>query len=321
MDISLNDQPVGSVFLDDSNAANGEWVVPLPQRALQAGDNQLEIAIEMSLPGTDDTDRCRLLDDKRLWTVVSSDSEISVPHAIVDFEPDLAHFAYPYGQRSGLGQSVFVLPDQPTTALVSDLLRLGVQLGALSNVDYLPAYVKYASEVDRESWQDSHLILLGRATKNTLLGELNSYLPRPFAVGPESTGQESGDRDVFAPVSSDDSEQPVPAAFLLDSERDTGVLQTVRSPWNQEKALLAVAGTTDRGVRLAIQALLEPAQNLEGNIAIIDLVSGNTSLIRVYSTDIGPANSTMDGGSQKEDPEKDAAPDPNMILLTQRWWK
>lgn len=321
IDASLNGQPIGSAFLDSTNATEGEWAIPLPQRTLQSGNNQLQIGIEMILPDTDEVGRCRLLDDKRLWTVLSSESEISVPYAIVDSRPNLGYLLYPYGQKSGLGQSVFVLPDQPDVTLVNDLLQLGVQLGTLADVDYLPTHITYASETDQDSWQDFHLVLIGRATENSLLRELNTHLPRPFAVGQEFTEQGSKDSDILAPIASEDSQQPASAAFELDPKRDTGVLQTVLSPWNKEKALLAVAGTTDKGVHLAIRAMLEPIRNMEGNIAIVDLVSGNTDQISAYATDTRPANSTIDNGSQEGHPAKDTTPDPEMILLAQRWWR
>ena len=50
------------------------------------GRNQLEIGIAMILPGTEAADRCKLVDDKRLWTVISSESEVFIPYAIVDYE-------------------------------------------------------------------------------------------------------------------------------------------------------------------------------------------------------------------------------------------
>jgi hypothetical protein len=320
MDVRLNGQPVGSVFLNGDNAIDGEWTVALPQGALQAGNNQLLLEIEMILPRTDDAARCELLHDERLWTVISAESELSLPYEIVDFRPYLEYLPYPYGQRSGLGQSLFVLPDQPDTLLVSDLLRLGAHFGALTDADYLPAHVTYASEADRKTWQDAHLVLVGRATQHALLREFNAYLPRPFAVGPAS-GETSEESDVLSSVVPDDSAPPTPVAFELDPERDTGVLQTVRSPWNQRRAVLSIAGTTGEGVHLAVRALLESAQDLEGNIAIVDRVSPTADQITLYATDTRPAGQTPGGGTQGSGSPGQGAPDPNTILLAQRWWK
>jgi hypothetical protein len=321
IDVSLNDQPVGSVFLDDENRTDGEWTIALPQRALQAGNNRLSIKIEMTLPDTDDAGKCRLLDDDRLWTVISGESQLSLPYAIVDFRPYLDHLPYPYSQRSGLDQTVFVLPDQPDTALLSDVLRLGTKFGTLADVDYLPVHVTYASQIDQSLWQDAHLVLVGRATENALLRELNPYLPRPFAVGSSSGGDQPEESDVLAPVASDASEPSTAAAFQLDPDRDTGVLQTVRSPWNQTKALLAIAGTTDKGVRFAFRALLESNPELEGNIAIIDLVSPDSDLLGGYATDTRPADVRSTAGPPYEPSENGRKLGANAKLLAQRWWK
>ena len=307
LDVSLNDRPIGSTFLDESNAGEGAWSLALPERALKAGTNRLEIGIEMSLPGADDTDRCRLLDDRRLWTTIGKNSDLSVPYTIADLAPDLSHFPYPYSQLFGLGQTLFVLPDQPQAALIDDLVRLAAQMGSSTQVGGLSVQAKVASDIDRDSWQDAHLVLLGRATENDLLRDLNAHLPRPFAVGQEA--------DILETVDLDDP------ALVLDPERDAGVLQTARSPWNQQAALLAVAGTTDRGVHLALQALLKPPSGMEGNLAIIYPVSEGRDQITVYATDTRSAAQTIEDDTPEGPAPQRTLPDPNRVLLAKRWWK
>jgi hypothetical protein len=326
IDIRLNSQPVGSTFLDGSSATGGQTAsegtltVPLPQRVLQTGNNHLEIGIEMNLAGADDGDRCRLLDDKRLWTVIGGDSEIAVPYTITDFRPDLGTWPYPFAQDSGLARTLFVLPDQPNEDMIDDLVQLAAQVGSSVKTDYLLTRVAYAPTATQDVWQDHHLFLLGRPTENTLLGEFNEHLPLPFASGQTASA-----------IS--DTPQPMADSTLqVEPERETGLLQIANSPWNQELGLLAVTGTSDRGVRLAVQALLEPQHSLEGNLAIINSVDEQSDQISVHSVDTRPTvpedQPETPGGNTPagetpagENPGEEARAKRDLALLANRWWK
>jgi hypothetical protein len=309
IDIRLNDRPVDSTFLDDSTAAEGELTVRLPQRVLQTGNNHLEIGIEMNLAGADGADRCRLLDDKRLWTVISGDSVISVPYTIAHFRPDLGHLPYPFAQDSGIAQTLFVMPDQSSENMIDDLIQLGARLGTFSQTDYLVSNVAYASEATQDTWQDHHLFLLGRPTENALLSEFNEVLPLPFEAG----------SDTPAPV--DD------AAPQVGPGRQVGLLQIANSPWNENLALLAVTGTSKEGTRMAVQAVLEPQHDLKGNLAIINSVDEQTSQISVRSVDTRPPDSVDrpdrpgESDSQGESPAQEAAVKRDLTPLANRWWK
>jgi hypothetical protein len=309
IDIRLNGRPVSSTFLDDSNAAEGRLTASLPQRVLQTGSNRLEVGIEMNLAGTNDADRCRLLDDKRLWTVVSGDSEISVPYAIASFRPDLGHLPYPFSQDSGLAKTLFVLPDQSSEDMIDDLIQLGVRLGTFPKTDYLLSHVTYASAATQDIGQDQHLFLLGRPTENALLGEFSEDLPLPFAENSDT------------PESVDD------LALQVDLDGQVGLLQMANSPWNKELVLLAVTGTSDRGVRQAVQALLEPQHHLKGNLAFISSANEQTGQISVRSADTRPAAPTdrpeppNESNPPGETPVEDPDAKRDLTLLANRWWK
>jgi hypothetical protein len=215
---------------------------------------------------------------------------------------DLSLFPYPFSQDSGLNQSLFVLPDQLSSLDISNLMQLAVQMGTASQPEYISARVAYASEVDEIVRRNHHLILLGRPTENALFREVNTQLPHPFVP----------DSDLLEPLAVDT------VAFLPDLARDAGLLELIDSPWNEAYSLLAITGTTDEGVRLAFQALLEQTGALEGDLAVIEptfeSLSGNSSTY--YSIDVRPSARVNKAGEAKPTISEE-----DLILLTKRWWR
>jgi hypothetical protein len=305
IDITLNDVPIGSTLLDESNATTGELTLSLPKRVLKAGRNHLRIGVEMNFNDAS-RDKCKDLLDQRAWTVISNESEIILPYDAVDLPPNLGYFPHPFSQSSGLGQTLFVLPDQPSSSTLDDLIQLVALLGSASQTQYTSVHIAYASEADQSDWQDYHLILLGRPTENALLSRLNAYLPQPFVP----------DSDILEPLAVDS------VAFLPDPERDAGLLEISPSPWSQDHSLLAITGTTDEGVRLAVQALAQQTKYLTGNLAVIEPVLtylSQSSQISTYSIDTRPPSVTSNGSNDTT--ENDTATKSDLVLLAERWWK
>jgi hypothetical protein len=316
LDVRLNDRPIGSTLLDESNANKGELTLSLPERLLETGSNRLEIGLEMNLPGSD---KCQALTDERAWTLISSESDLFVPYLVADIAPDLSTFPRPFSQPSGLDGTLFVPPDPPDEATINDLVQLATRLGTPTNTEYFPIQVAYAvtgtlASDSQGAWQDHHVILVGRPTANAMLGELNAYLPQPFVEG----------SDVPAPLAAGS------VAVRSSPNRDLGVVEITYSPWNPEYTLLAVSGTSDEGVHLAVQAILEPVYRLEGNLALVEPapnpLSGELSQITTYSIEVqppvAPEETATAAGSegQKETIVESSTTKRNAYLLAERWW-
>jgi hypothetical protein len=311
LDVRLNDQPVGSTFLDQSNAVEGKWEVSLPQRSLRAGENQLRIGLGMTLPGADETDRCRMLDDQRLWTVLDQRSQVSVPYAIINPQPNLTHLPYPFGQDSGLSQTLFVLPEEYGAVQSNDVVLLAAHLGAVVKNDHLAANVLSAAKVAQEDWQNHNLILLGRPTQNVLLRQFNDSLPWRFVRG----------SDTLARASSGD-----PGLRLqLDEDATVGLIQVAQSPWNKARSILALTGPTDAGALLAVRTLLNPGKSLRGNLVVIESRSPESNNPHIQITDTRPTSAetpTIPGDGDPGDPSSiPTMSSSDKILLAESWWK
>jgi hypothetical protein len=305
IDISLNGVPIGSTLLDESNAEEGELTISLPARLLDPGRNHLGIGIEMNFPASS-RDKCRDLLDQRAWTVISSESEIFLPYNVIDLPPDLSLLPYPFAQGSG-DQTLFVLPDQAYPTVFSDLIQLAVLLGSSGQPGFVSPRVAYAAEVDEEPRANYHLILLGRPTENALLRAANAYLPHPFVPG----------SDVLEPLAVDS------VTFLPDPERDAGLLEIIVSPWNEDRSILAITGTTDDGVGMAVQVFLDPSLRMKGNLAVVEpafnALTGESIGVSTYATDTRSPSTLADEDTGTYRDSMSLGGD--LFLLAERWWK
>jgi hypothetical protein len=302
IDIYLNRVPIGSTLLNADNATQGELTVTMPAHLLRTGRNRLEMQVELNLFNDD---LCDGLDLDRAWAVIRSDSELFLPYSAIDIRADLNSFPHPFSRLAGFNQTLFVLPDEPSSLDFSDLIRLVAQMGTASNqTESISVHVTYASEVDETQRALSHLVLLGRPTENKLLAEINDQLPQPFVPG----------SDLLQSLAVDD------VALLPDPDRDAGLLQLIASPWNEEYSLLAISGTTDGGVKLAYQALRDQAAALQGNLAVVepvvDPLASGPGEFNAYSIDTRPRASIEPGAGGSP-----AASQDDLILLTRRWWR
>lgn len=299
LDIKLNNVPLVSALLDKSNATEGEVNVSLPVHLLRTGNNRLRVGVDMNLP---EGDKCRDLKDQRLWTVISSGSELVLPYDAVNLPLDLSLFPYPFSQSDALDRTVIVIPDQADSGLYNDLVQLAVRLGSPVRTKVISLQAVYVSDLAEDIKKNSHLILLGRPSQHGLLREVNAYLPQPFMP----------DNDFLEPLAIDS------VAFAPASDRQAGLLEIIASPWNEKYGILAVTGTTDEGPGLATQTLLEQTNQLQGNLAVVEPTFDPFSTkpkVSTYSIDTRP--SVLAG-------QPDASStfsDKNRNLLAERWWK
>ena len=204
-----------------------------------------------------------------------------------------------------------MLPDGYDATLSNDLVQLAAQFGAAVQTDHLSANVVLANKVEQETWQDHHLVLLGRPAKNALLRQFNDSLPWPFVQG----------GDALARTSSGD-----PGLELqLGDDATVGLIQIIQSPWNND----ARRAGRDRhhGCRRPpcranpVGPRPAPARK-PGRHRGLSQTSDNP---RIQSTDTRPAQpetpDTPGGSDPGETPAIPTMSDSDKILLAEYWWK
>jgi hypothetical protein len=291
---------VGGTLLNTQNAVDGVLEIDLPAWLLVPERNRLEVNAQMVMG-----DYCANLGNRQAWTVIRRDSYIHLPYVEQETAFNLDLFPFPFDQNVNLTDVSLVLPEILSGPERDRLLQLAVELGWQANGDRITLRAVNAQDIDDTLRQSNHFITFGRPTNNAFLRDLNEYLPQPFQP---NTNQLAPGLDS--------------AALIETVNRNAGLLQELTSPWNAQKTILVITGTTDEGTALAFDLLLG---NLpEEMMATVDVV-GNLAVIegeRVYSTDTRLLEA--DSLSQQLKPERVepvALPgSPPQRELVGRWW-
>ncbi len=248
LSVLYNGQPVAMVSLDEETALEGALRVRLPASQARPGERN-KISIQAMLRPIDE---CMHI---KAWLRIGNDSFLHLDHTERETQyVDLRFYPHPFDHRVDLGDVLFVLPPQPRPEEWEQMLRVAADLGRVSGGDRMQAMVMttVGEGVDIDMLSDYHLIVIGRPSRNPLLRQVNAQLPQPFL--PDSDGIEQRLNDVI---------------LRLPLDVSLGYLELIPSPWNPERVLLAVTGTSDEGVAWATESLLDQPWQLEGDLALV----------------------------------------------------
>jgi uncharacterized repeat protein (TIGR01451 family) len=247
--VLLNNTPLVSIPLSEESAMGRTLQVKLPASLTSPGENnRLTLLADMSA-----LDLCSSADATDRWLTVSSDSYLHLDHQVVaEQRLDLDLYPYPFASDPHLSDLLFALPTGSRPADWEMALRLAAALGdAAGGPALLPAVVLEEAG-SPEVLSGYHIIALGRPAANPWLQSVNAQLPQPFRPGSDEIEQRIDD-----------------VVFYLPPGLNLGFIQLIPSPWNEARAFLALAGTTDQGVEGAVNALTDRPWALRGNLALI----------------------------------------------------
>ncbi len=249
--VYLNDQIIGSARFDENTAKQGVEDFILPQYALLPGVNRLLVAADL-IP----TDYCSNLVLSNLWITLTPDSLIHLPlipmqFALMDFR-NLGNYPNPFVASPTLSSLAFILPpDSPQTWKLGALL--GADLARRRGGAILEFGLAFADDIP-EAYRQRDWIVIGQPSKLPVLSEIDDVLPVPFPPG-EDIAAESGLQITYR----------IPAGASL------GYLELFAPPWDSQRTMLGVFGSTPEGLSWAVNALLESALRgkLNGNFAVV----------------------------------------------------
>jgi uncharacterized repeat protein (TIGR01451 family) len=246
----LNDSPLATVVLDQTNAHDGSLQIKLQDSLLKrAIANKLSIQVAMQV----DSEACEGLNAQQAWLSIANTSMLHLAHQMRDVTRwNLSHYPLPYNLQEDLGDLLFALPLRPSPVELNAFLRLAATLGNTARGPAFNPAVSLGQVPDDETLKRYHIIVLGRPSRNPLIQQINSWLPQPFLSGRDEVQQQVGDVLLRLPV-----------------DLPLGYVQEIPSPWNQERALLVLTGTTDEGVAWATQTLIREPWRLGGDLALL----------------------------------------------------
>jgi len=249
--VLLNDIPWASVSLDESNATGGVLELDLPDSRIKHGtSNKISIQSWMQVS----KDQCERIDIEQVWLNISQDSLLHLEHREQGADVlDLDYFPFPFNTQPDLSNVLFALPSLPEVAEVEGMLRIAYALGSSATGDGFRPFVSLGEEaIDAERLSYYHIVAIGRPSTSPLIRQINPLLPQPFVPGTDKVEHQIGE-----------------VLLRLPPDISLGYIQEIPSPWNDDRALLAVTGTTDEGIEWATYALSQKYWRLEGNLALV----------------------------------------------------
>lgn len=249
--VLLNRSPLADMTLDESNAEEGVLKVKLPDSRINHGtSNHLVIRVQMQVR----EEECNRVEAKQVWLTISQDSLFHLEHRVQGgITLDLDYFPFPFSEQPDLNDVLFVLPSASGAAEQEGVLRLAALLGDATNGAGFRPTVSLADVLNDATLSHYHIIAIGRPSVNPLIQKANAWLPQPFVAGTDEVEAQVG--EVF---------------FRLPAGTSLGYIQEIPSPWNEDRAFLAVTGTTDEGVAWAARALTGPLMGrLRGNLVLV----------------------------------------------------
>lgn len=261
LEIRLNGVAFHSVELGKENIADYWTKVPLPAQRLGPGLNRLDFYLAGNWPVCMNSST-----RERFWTTIYADSLLHVPYDYKADRPvfDLRDYPQLLSGQPGLQDVILISPPQTTPNEVKGLVQLFSFLGDAAQGEIFAPQVTLADQTNPHQWNNYHLILLGRPTVNPYITFVNDWLPQPFIDGRDEIKQQVDD-----------------VVYRLPSGYDLGIIQLLPVPWQRSRAMLLITGTTDEGVRWAIDTASgnESTWQLSGNLAVL------TAEEQVHATD------------------------------------
>lgn len=248
--VYLNGQIVGSARFTEQSAKLGDETFPLPRFAVLPGINRLTVAADL-IP----SNFCSNLVLSNLWITITPDSLVHLPltpvqFALMDFR-DLGNFPHPFTSSPTLSTLGLILPPgEPETWKAGADLAAYLARNAPGAI--LEFEVAYANDVST-AFQERDLILIGQPSHLPALATLEANLPVSF---------DANDMAV---------ERGLQITYRIPPGSALGYLELFSPPWNSERTILGVFGSTPEGVAWALQTLVDGhlRGKLNGNFAVV----------------------------------------------------
>lgn len=250
--VELNNQLIASNSFAKESEQLTTRQIKIPPGVLRFGENRLTISSRMFI-----TTSCDTTGTTNPWLTISDQTAIHLPPGPAGNENfaallDLKSYPGIFTTQSDLGDVAFVLPkaDTSTWKIAG---QLAYQLGGVANPVIPNLKAVYAEEGPQEVLANNSLIVIGKASTNPLIAEINDQLPAPFDLASDTA-----------------AERNMQVVYRIPSGMSVGYLELLPSPYNSAKPVLVLSGNSDEGLVMAGNALIvsELSSQLNGVFAV-----------------------------------------------------
>jgi hypothetical protein len=267
LEVKLDGITVATLPLDAARGASmAEASVSLPDEVLRP-DSALRLVFHLF---PKDFDTCRYASDRTLWGTVYASSALHVARDRVGRLPELAGLAngaWPYTLEPGRGETVLVVPDQPTREEVGAGFAIAAMLGRTSTADAPDLRMLTAGGHTFDGLR-SHLFLIGTGTPHALRDAL------------------ARDGRLRAPGSPDLLDEDRAALLAVEGRAAPVTIEQLLHPSDATRAVTVISAPgSGAALRSAVAALTVPERTalLEGTLAILE-PDGTTRAMRLHET-------------------------------------
>jgi len=242
--VNLNGISVTSAALDNSNLNRGVVDLKIAGRDVRPGLNTLAVSFGTYARATDDLNECVTDGPERAWATLWSDSSIHINGGGASPQPpDLTLYPYPHLYTGSLAGSYLVVTPDPE--VMQRALETATDIGRKSKgPGFLMGMIR-SDDLSPDIKQRANLIVVGRPSQNPVIREINEKLPLQFQA---ANGQIS-----------DKIAQNRPEVLIATRDRAVlGIDEVIPSPYNADRTLTLVSGTTSEGLRLGRIAISRP---------------------------------------------------------------
>ena len=234
----VNDQTIGGIRFTDQNTATTTARISIPSYVVRPGDNFIRLEADMA-----PNNLCSEFVSNGLWTSIVETSLLHLPLAAPKPEStpvqNLTSYPSPFISSPTLGTLGVVLPqNDPVAWNVASRLALDLGSRTFGNLVSLKAMYENPPQEERAQLD---LLVVGKAGSLPIISELNPNLPAPFEEG-SNVAVERG----------------FPVVYRLPADASLGYLQWLPAPWDKNRTVMAVLGSTDQGLEWAGDAILKP---------------------------------------------------------------
>jgi hypothetical protein len=279
MNVVLNNRPLQSIRLDQTNVAFGHYEIIVPRDLVAKDFNRLTFDFGMTTGLLCEDPFSPALFTNILRTTAFQIDFANNPPLPRIAAPNLAEYPYPFF-RAGypvVAPVTIVIPDQPNEVELTGAYRIAADLATRVLFDLELLRVVPVSTVTQDELQNQQLILIGTPQRNSLVAR--AIGSTPFRLQGEQMFRE---------------QQALDSAF--------GVLALTASPFNGSLRALLATGAGDAAVKRAVDALTsaEPAALLAGPTGVLTepiAAPGSRALQSIFTfREAGAQEQTLVGG-------------------------
>ena len=250
--VFLNGDTVGSVEFSNTNANNVTAKVNLPLSSIHPGLNTIDVEATL-IPH----EICSAFTFNGLWMSIYPETLLHLPLTAATPQAialqDLSTYPYPFANDPSLSTTTFVVPKSDHNAW-GDAGMVAYDMGARATGAVVAMNAAYDGQLS-DAQKKGDLVLVGQPKDLSIVESLKASMPAYFDKGSNLANLAT--------------EQ---VTYRISPSKDLGYLELFESPWQSDRAVLSVLGTSPSGLASSATAMVTSRmrQNLKGDFVTVD---------------------------------------------------